>query len=58
MLVICNFAHTEEACHIDGLRKLGLLQHQVVKNLFSDEAIDLSNAILTLPPLGMFWLET
>ena len=58
VLVVCNFAHQQESCNIEGLRKLGLLQHATVKNLFSDDTVDLSNSILTIPPLGMYWLET
>jgi len=58
VLVICNFDHKEQACNIDGLRKLGLLQHAAVKNLFSDDTIDLSDSLLTIPSLGMYWLET
>jgi len=58
VLVICNFDHKEQVCNIDGLRKLGLLQAVAVKNLFSDDTIDLSSATLSIPPLGMFWLET
>jgi amylosucrase len=58
VLVICSFDHVEQSCNIDGLRKLGLLQHTAVKDLLSDETVDLSNSILTIPPLGMCWLET
>ena len=58
VLVICNFSHQEQSCPIDSLHKLGLLKYPTVKDLYSDETIDLSQSILTIKPLGMYWLET
>lgn len=58
VLVIFNFDHAEQSCDIDGLRKLGLLSHAAVKNLLSDDIIDLSTSMLSIPPLGMYWLDT
>ncbi len=58
VLVICNFDHTPQALSLDGLRKLGLLQHSSVKDLLSEQTLDLSAAIINLPQLGMYWLET
>ncbi len=58
VLVMCNFSHQPQSCNIDGLQKLGLLQYATVNDLFSNETIDLSDATLTIPALGTYWLET
>ena len=58
VLVICNFDQTLQNLNIDSLRKLGLLQHSNVKDLCTDQVLDLSSSNISIPPLGMFWLET
>ncbi len=58
VLVICNFDHSIQDLNIEGLRKLGLLQHSNVKDLFTDQMLDLSSSNFSIPPLGMCWLET
>jgi len=58
VLVVCNFDHATQDMNIDGLRKLGLLQHNNVKDLFADQTLDLSSINISIPALGMLWLET
>lgn len=58
VLVVCNFDHTAQAFNIDCLRKLGLLMHSNVKDLLTDQTLDLSSFNISLEPLGMLWLET
>jgi amylosucrase len=58
VLVICNFDHAMQNLNIEGLRKLGLLLHSTVKDLFTDQTLDLSSSNISIPPLGMCWLET
>jgi amylosucrase len=58
VLVICNFDQTAQDLDIACLRKLGLLQHSNVKDLFTDQILDLSSSNISVAPLGMLWLET
>ncbi len=58
VLVICNFDHSEQQLDISSLRKLGLLQHNSVKDLFADESLDLSASFINIRPQGMYWIET
>lgn len=58
VLVICNFDHSEQQLDISGLRKLGLLKHNLVKDLFTDQALDLTSSTISIKPQGMYWIET
>lgn len=58
VVVIGNFDHAAQSCNISGLRKLGLLQQSTVNDLLLDQSIDIANSELTIPPLGMYWLDT
>lgn len=58
VLVLCNFDHTTQDLNIDSLHKLGLLQNSSAKDLLTDQTLDLSSSTISVPPLGMLWLET
>ncbi len=58
VLVICNFDHSEQQLDVSALRKLGLLQHSQVRDLFADQTLDLSSSMINIRPQGMLWIET
>jgi len=58
VLVICNFDATPQQLSIEELRKKGFLPYDTVKDLYTGDIINLPEALLTIPALGFYWLET
>ena len=58
VLVIANFDINPQILDVEGLRRKGFCQHNLVRDLYTGDNVDVIDHHLEIPGLGFYWLQT
>jgi amylosucrase len=58
VLVVCNFSDVDQMLDINPLKEKGFFKYGSVKDFASSETLTIENALLSIPALSFYWLET
>ncbi|MDZ4142164.1 MAG: alpha-amylase family glycosyl hydrolase [Methylotenera sp.] len=58
VLVIANFDAKPQTLDVEKLRKKGFFQHDLARDIHTGDSVSVINAVLEIPALGFYWLQT